>query len=82
MAGLVTSPASGGIDQSAAISYNRIIWKCKAGIFARNQSIMGNVYSPSSGISPVTIDTVAVCFKVRGVAFNTTVMAFIKIRTC
>jgi hypothetical protein len=43
---------------------------------------MGDVNPIASGISPVTIDTVAVFFKVRGVAFNTTFMTFIKIRTC
>ncbi len=82
MAGFVTSPAPGCIDQPAAISYNRIIRKGKAGIFSLNQSIMGDVYSMASGVSPVTIDTGAVCFKVRGMAFNTTFMAFIKIRAC
>jgi len=43
---------------------------------------MGDVNSIASGISTVTIDAGAVCFKVRGVAFNTTFMAFIKIRAC
>jgi len=82
MASLVTSTASGCTDQPAALSNNRIFRKCKAGIFAYNQPIMGDVNSIASGIPPVTIDTGAVCFKVRGMAFNTAFMAFIKIRTC
>lgn len=80
--GLMASPAPTCIDQPAAVSRNRIFRKCKAGIFPLNQSIMGDVHPPGSGISPVTIDAGAVCFKMRGVAFHTAFMAFIKIRTC
>ena len=42
---------------------------------------MGDVHPPGSRVSPVTIDAGAVCFKMRGMAFHTAFMAFIKIRT-
>ena len=82
MVSFVTAPTSGCIDQPAAVSNNRIFRKCKAGIISYNQPIMSDVKSIASGISPVTINARAVCFKVRGMAFNTTFMVFIKIRTC
>ncbi len=41
---------------------------------------MGDVQSPAPGVSPVTIDTGAVCFKMRGVALNTAGTAFIEMR--
>ena len=81
-AGLMASPAPGCVDQPATVFCNRIFRKCKTGIFTLNQAIMGDVHPKGSGVSPVTIDAGSVCFKMRGVAFNTAFMAFIKIRTC